>query len=151
MGKNLRIYSYIRKPFLIYDFAPNPIWMSLYMRTFCFLFYQCNDHMMTSWSKWRFFVTAGDGGGRERPDRPVWPGGSGAGDPGDALLAASRRPSGRCRRRRIHWRHQHGHQAQTDKNRDARLEQGTKFSLRMARKLSQQERKFRVNFCASIC
>ncbi len=32
MGKNLRISSYIRKPFLIYDFAPDPIWMSWYMR-----------------------------------------------------------------------------------------------------------------------
>ncbi len=25
MGKNLRLSSYIRKPFLIYDFAPDPI------------------------------------------------------------------------------------------------------------------------------
>jgi hypothetical protein len=25
MGRNLRISSYIRKPFLIYDFAPDPI------------------------------------------------------------------------------------------------------------------------------
>ncbi len=29
--KYLRISSYIRKPFLIYDFAPDPIWISLYM------------------------------------------------------------------------------------------------------------------------
>ncbi len=31
--KYLRISSYIRKPFLIYDFAPDPIWIYLYMRT----------------------------------------------------------------------------------------------------------------------
>jgi hypothetical protein len=30
--KYLRISSYIRKLFLIYDFAPDPIWISLYMR-----------------------------------------------------------------------------------------------------------------------
>ncbi len=41
MGKNLSISSYIRKPFLIYDFAPDPIWISLYIwGKFCFLFYQ---------------------------------------------------------------------------------------------------------------
>ncbi len=38
MGKNLRISSYIRKPFLIYDFAPAPIWISLYMRKVLFSF-----------------------------------------------------------------------------------------------------------------
>ncbi len=32
MGKNLRISSYIRKPFLIYDFAAAPFWISLYMK-----------------------------------------------------------------------------------------------------------------------
>jgi hypothetical protein len=32
MGKYLRISSYIRKPFLIYDFATAPLWISLYMR-----------------------------------------------------------------------------------------------------------------------
>ncbi len=31
MGKNLRISSHISKPFLIYNFAPDPIWISLYM------------------------------------------------------------------------------------------------------------------------
>ncbi len=30
MVKNLRISSYFRKPFLIYDFAPDPVWISLY-------------------------------------------------------------------------------------------------------------------------
>ncbi len=39
--KYLCISSYIGNPFLIYDFAPDPIWISLYRRKFCFLFYQC--------------------------------------------------------------------------------------------------------------
>ncbi len=30
MTKYLRTSSYIRKPFLIYDFAPDPFWISLY-------------------------------------------------------------------------------------------------------------------------
>jgi hypothetical protein len=30
MGKYLRISSYIRKPFLIYDFATAPLWISIY-------------------------------------------------------------------------------------------------------------------------
>ncbi len=40
MGKYLRISSYIRKPFLIYDFATIPLWISLYSiwRKFDFLF-----------------------------------------------------------------------------------------------------------------
>ncbi len=38
MGKNLRFSSYIRKPFLIYDFAPDPIWISLYVRIIFFSF-----------------------------------------------------------------------------------------------------------------
>ncbi len=38
MVKNLRISSYIRKPFLIYDFATDPIWISLYMRKIFFSF-----------------------------------------------------------------------------------------------------------------
>ncbi len=41
MVKYLRISSYIRKPFLIYDFATDPIWIFLYMRTILYLFYQC--------------------------------------------------------------------------------------------------------------
>ncbi len=38
MGKYLRISSYIRKPFLIYDFATAPLWISLYMRKLWFSF-----------------------------------------------------------------------------------------------------------------
>ncbi len=41
IGKYLRISSYIRKPFLIYDFATAPLWISLYMKKYDFLFYQC--------------------------------------------------------------------------------------------------------------
>ncbi len=37
-GEKLRISSYIRKHFLLYDFAPDPIWMSLYMRKVLFSF-----------------------------------------------------------------------------------------------------------------
>ncbi len=41
--KNLRIFSCIRKPFLIYDFATAPFWISLYSicGKFYFYFYQC--------------------------------------------------------------------------------------------------------------
>jgi hypothetical protein len=38
MGKYFRISSYIRKPFLIYDFASAPLWISLYMRKILFYF-----------------------------------------------------------------------------------------------------------------
>ncbi len=38
MVKYLRIFSYIRTSFLIYDFATNPIWISLYMRKISFPF-----------------------------------------------------------------------------------------------------------------
>ncbi len=38
MVKYLSISSYIRKPFLIYDFAPDPIWTSFYMRKILFSF-----------------------------------------------------------------------------------------------------------------
>jgi hypothetical protein len=34
---------FLRKPFLIYDFAPDPIWISLYMRKIFFPFYQCES------------------------------------------------------------------------------------------------------------
>jgi hypothetical protein len=37
-GEYLRISSYIRKPFLIYDFATAPLWISLYMRKIGFSF-----------------------------------------------------------------------------------------------------------------
>ncbi len=38
MEKYLRISSYIRKPFLIYDFATASLWISLYMRKIWFSF-----------------------------------------------------------------------------------------------------------------
>jgi hypothetical protein len=38
MSKDLRISLYIRKPFLIYDFATAPFWISLYMRKIRFSF-----------------------------------------------------------------------------------------------------------------
>ncbi len=38
MGKYLLISSYIRKPFLIYDFATAPLWISIYMRKILFSF-----------------------------------------------------------------------------------------------------------------
>ncbi len=39
MGKNLRISSYIRKPFLIYDFAPDPhLNFLIYEENFVFFF-----------------------------------------------------------------------------------------------------------------
>ncbi len=38
MVKYFRISSYIRKPFLIYDFATAPLWISLYMKTILFSF-----------------------------------------------------------------------------------------------------------------
>ncbi len=40
MVKYFRISSYIMKPFLIYDFLTNPIWISLYIRKISFIFYQ---------------------------------------------------------------------------------------------------------------
>ncbi len=36
MVKYLRISSYVRKPFLIYDFATDPIWISLYAKEISF-------------------------------------------------------------------------------------------------------------------
>ena len=42
MVKYFRISSYIRKPFLIHDFATAPICISLYMRKILFSFYQCS-------------------------------------------------------------------------------------------------------------
>jgi hypothetical protein len=38
MGKYLRISSYIRNPFLIYDFATDPMWISLHMSKISFYF-----------------------------------------------------------------------------------------------------------------
>ncbi len=41
MVKYLRISPYIRKPFLIYDFATAPFWIPHIRGKFNFLFYQC--------------------------------------------------------------------------------------------------------------
>jgi hypothetical protein len=41
MVNYLHISSYFRKPFLIYDFALDPIWISLYFRKTFFSFFQC--------------------------------------------------------------------------------------------------------------
>jgi hypothetical protein len=41
MVKYFRISSYIRNPFLIYDFTPDHIWISSYKRIILFSFYQC--------------------------------------------------------------------------------------------------------------
>jgi hypothetical protein len=38
MGKYLRTSSYLKKPFLIYDFVTGPLWISLYMRKVFFSF-----------------------------------------------------------------------------------------------------------------
>ncbi len=38
MGKYLSIFPYIRKPFLIYDFATAPLWTSFYNRNILFSF-----------------------------------------------------------------------------------------------------------------
>ncbi len=38
MNKYLHISSYIRKPFLVYDFATAPVWISLHMRKIYFSF-----------------------------------------------------------------------------------------------------------------
>ncbi len=43
MGKYLRISSYIRKAFLIYDFVTAPLWISYIWGKFDFLFYQCTS------------------------------------------------------------------------------------------------------------
>ncbi len=42
MGKYLRISSYIRKPFLIYDFATAPLEFEYKWGKFYFIFYQCS-------------------------------------------------------------------------------------------------------------
>ncbi len=43
MTKYLRISAYIRMPLPIYDFAPDPFWISFYMRNFLLFFYQFRD------------------------------------------------------------------------------------------------------------
>ncbi len=55
MRKCANISPYMRRPLVIYDFATAPFWIS--MRTFYFLFYQCNTWMTeNSWwctHQWR--------------------------------------------------------------------------------------------------
>ncbi len=57
MGKYLLISSYIRKPFLIYDFATASLWISLYMceENLIFFFYQC-----TLWQALHFNTFGGN-------------------------------------------------------------------------------------------
>ncbi len=43
--KYLSISSYIRNPFLIYDFATTPLWISLYMRKIWFTFLSVYSHL----------------------------------------------------------------------------------------------------------
>ncbi len=47
MGKYLCISSYIRKPFLIYDFATAPLWISLYMRKILLSFLSVHSYYTT--------------------------------------------------------------------------------------------------------
>ena len=49
IGKYLRISSYIRKPFLIYDFATAPFRISLYMRKILFSFLSVQEPSTFSW------------------------------------------------------------------------------------------------------
>ncbi len=39
--KYANIWSYLRRPLVIYDFATAPFWISLYMRKILFSFYSC--------------------------------------------------------------------------------------------------------------
>ncbi len=56
MAKYLRISSYIRKPFLIYDFTTNTICISLYMRKISFSFLSVylypNPMSVSHWRYW---------------------------------------------------------------------------------------------------
>jgi hypothetical protein len=58
--KYLCISSYIRKTFLIYDFALDPIWISLNKRKFLFLFYQSTSLILVSldlsWPTWTYML-----------------------------------------------------------------------------------------------
>jgi hypothetical protein len=65
MGKYLRISSYIRKPFLIFDFANAKLWISLYMRKILFSFLsvhtECreNQRVMCSFPTQSFNIVPG--------------------------------------------------------------------------------------------
>ncbi len=54
--KYFRISSYIRKPFLIYDFAHDPIWISLYMRKILFSFLSVCRQVKKYWQSTVSFV-----------------------------------------------------------------------------------------------
>ncbi len=53
MVKYLRISSYIRKPFLKYDFATAPFGISVYTRKIFFSFYQCSPQIWCWCEIWR--------------------------------------------------------------------------------------------------
>ncbi len=69
MVKYFHISSFIRKQLLIYDFAPDPIWIYLCMRKFFFSFFiSVTTHMFTYWiyggsDEWKyiFIVVPKDG------------------------------------------------------------------------------------------
>ncbi len=48
--KSLCISLYIRKPFLRYEFAPDPIWISLYMRKILFSYLSVHPIHCENWS-----------------------------------------------------------------------------------------------------
>jgi hypothetical protein len=69
MGKYLRISSYIRKPFLIYDFATAQPWISLYMRKI--LIYFLSVHTYCTTKRFREHVIIS--GGVSPLPRTSWP------------------------------------------------------------------------------
>jgi hypothetical protein len=44
-GENICAFPHIRKPFLIYDLASDPTWISLYEENLVFFFYQCKLYL----------------------------------------------------------------------------------------------------------
>jgi hypothetical protein len=52
IGKYLPISSYIRKHFLIYDFATAPLWISLYMRKIWFSFLSVYISLSVQYRSW---------------------------------------------------------------------------------------------------
>jgi hypothetical protein len=51
MVKYLRISSYIRTPFLVYDFATAPLWISFYMRKIWFSFLSVHGCMFGEYGR----------------------------------------------------------------------------------------------------